>query len=347
MADDAPTSATLMVSVTNFEGVPVEDVAIDVRRAGTTTAVRSNAYGQAGVALDDPREAIEARVADARFVAGAPIVQQTLTGPVVSFRVFAADTASLAGAERQAYVDLLPEMLAERTRQEAALALVGTDQHLTLAGLSLFLADGPIDRVAAPTPPPAATEADRPITAISTRLLGPRGDAVAGVLVNLVELDPQRRDLAVASWQRSDDTGLVLFEEVRPGAFYRLEVSPSESAFDARSTIVRAIDGRAVTVPPMVLRAPGQTLSGFVYVDDAPASASLVVLTDDSGREVLRSATDTAGFFSLGPVVGPGGPARLGVRRATRGGVQAATVRVDPAAGDVLVPLDLLAAPTR
>lgn len=338
-----------MVSVTNFEGVPQPDVTIGIRRAGATTAVRSNDYGQASVALDTAREAIEARVADGRFVAGAPIVQQTLTGPVMSFRVFPADARGLRGAEREAFVRELPDVLADAATTSSTLPLVNTDATLTPEGTSLFLSKRPHAVVA---PAPADTEADNTsadgaITALSTRLLGPRGEAVAGVLVYMLQLDPARREVTTASWQRSDATGLVLFEDVVPGAYYRLMVAPAESGYEARSTIVRAVDGRAVTVPPLVLRAPGQTVSGFVYEDDVPASASLVVITDRDGREVLRAATDNAGFFSLGPVVESGAATRLGVRRSTREGVRSATVSVDPAAGDVLVPLDLLAAPTR
>lgn len=346
---DASTSPTLMLSVTNFEGVPVEDVAVEVNRGGVATALRSNPFGQAIVPIDTPRDDVSARVTDPRFVAAAPIVQQTLTGPVMSFRVFAADAATLRGDERQAFVETLPDLLADRVANSPDAAVANSDATLTLAGLGLFLSDRPrpVVAAAAVAPPGAGGEdaSDRPITAISTRLLGTRGDTVAGVLVYLLEMDPARRDVVTASWQRSDDTGLVLFEDVTPGAYYRLDVVPAESGFEGRSTVVRAVDGRAVTVPAMVLRGAGETLSGFVYEEDVPASGSLVVVMNRGGREVLRSATDDAGFFSMGPVPAGEKPVRVNVRRSTRDGVRAATVRVDPAAGDVLVPLDLLALP--
>ncbi|MCB2156364.1 carboxypeptidase-like regulatory domain-containing protein [bacterium] len=256
------------------------------------------------------------------------------------FRLFHSDESQMSAGERQEYARFLPSQMTSQAERNynsdtAAYEANGNPAPTPLRFLA-FMNDyrreirGELEKGIFPS------EGD---AVVSARVVDEFGQPQRDLLVYLYEYDEESGKIKLVGYERTDSGGVVVFDSLEPNRFYRAETISSSDQV-ARSTIRLADKNSATVLPPMVLRKSGESVSGFVFLDEDPAIGTMVSAIPIHGGPTLKTTTDKMGYFSLAPL--PDGDVELVFERSAIPLPLRGTMLLTDRGGELFVPLGLL-----
>lgn len=305
-APEPAAAESVVLMVTDHAGMPVEGAKFVAEwSSGKTAEVATAATGEAQVPLDDPFDAVDIRLADARFVS-APREQDSVAGRrLLGWTLFRSDAAAMAREERAEFARVWSRVAvrdpwpADPTETEKILRMVSSLRDDTVEG------------------PPSVAETTKGTAFVMAKAVDGRGRPVAAALARLFVLDVATGRALTLGVARTDEHGVARFAGVVDGVPCRVEFTDG----DAFGRGPLAIAGRSADAGLVVLRPRSQTITGFVFDADGPAADTIVRATVAGGAP-LATTTDASGFFSIGPVAGA---VELSLVRGTARGAMRAT----------------------
>jgi protocatechuate 3,4-dioxygenase beta subunit len=185
-----------------------------------------------------------------------------------------------------------------------------------------------------------------PISAVSGRVLGPDGQPIEGMAVELAATleTAESRSFGVSGWSRTAEDGGFRFEGVAPGTYLLTAGQPwwssSEEPFGSAQMEVEVVAGEEAGGLELRLDRGG-TISGTVR-DGAgrPVSGAVIFVRGEGGAVLSRwpAETDGAGQFTTRPL--NAGTWTLSARRGVEASPESAPVRLSEG-GTARVDLEL------
>lgn len=344
-AAQSPTSPTMIVGAMDFEGLPLGNVQFRVSIADEFHSEgHTDETGVLSVELPRENETIKVELIDSRYQA-MPAVRLS-DGPPhrVPFVLFHARVEDMSYLERLAFARLWPEVLAAQAEE-----LLATNDVATTESASLPVPPSPV-LVAAflegtrreDSVPLAAREDPETTAVLSARVVDAYGSPVDGQIVHLFAYDADLGRVRLAGYERTDERGIAVFEDLEPGRYYRAEAEARDGRL-ARSSLIMAELYETHLLPAMVLRQPGEQLSGVIFSGNSPADETIVQTVAIGRTPALTTTTDQMGYFTLAPLSGE--EVRVRILRMTPEGPRGATLRLEPGRTEHLVPFDIVALP--
>jgi len=345
MAEDPPTEGesepeeptphrtTLIVSANDFEGMPMKGITFRVsfheqdREETITTSVN----GEAEIAeIEDP-DALTVTLADEGYIAAFPQTMANEAGTILSWRLFRSDVAEMEREEREEFARVFHQVVRQ---SEDGSDLINEKGKI----LSRFLSGG--DRGSAIPAPQEPPDEDGPTGALAIRLIDSRGAASEGSLVQLYSYQSSTNTVTLTDHERTNDEGFAVFSDLELGRYYRAEVV-EEGGLTARSTITKVETEDLIVLPTMILRPSQQILSGIIVDSEGVAAGTLVTARRPSDGLLMTAATDSVGYFVMGPF-STREEVTLTLEQSTSGGVRTGIMMARPGEGEILVPLHVL-----
>jgi hypothetical protein len=328
------TGRLLIISASDFEGMPLPGVEFTISSPDSeeTRTVTTNQLGEVEIpGVKDP-DALRVKLANDQYLSATPQTVISASATILAWRLYRKDIGSMGADEREEFARALQDIVRNSPEPES---LLGEK----VRALTAFLAGG--DRGSATPIPLEPREEEAQTGALSIRLIDGRGVPREGALVQLLSHQPSINSVAMIDHERTNDEGLAVFSDLELGRHYRAEVI-EDGGLVARSTIVRLEGMEPLVLPTMILRPADQTISGIVADANDVAAGTLVTARRPSDGLMMTAASDSSGYFLLGPF-SPGNEVTLTFEQSTSAGVRTAVMTARPGEGELLVPLHVLA----
>lgn len=357
-ARDVPTtpSRTLVVSTQSLLGTPLQQVAFTV--SAQPDFEQTATTGRTGMAT--LRVPADAKLGEARFdTANGEYEIASVMGAAGShanrmiyfLQLYPANPEEMTAAERQAYVDMLPAILAYQRKSGAAIPGEASNPHRLRLSALLNVFRGQEKPWGAAARTEAKEElmldsgdgkSEDPAPTIIATVVDALGQPVGQRVVELYGLINESAEAEIVRRGRTDTAGEVVFRGLDAGHFYRILLPGDGDNLSARGPIMLVDEVKEYRTRPLVLRPNDQTVSGLVFYGDAPLPRARVRVSR-RGEPTLEATTDRFGYFEIGPL--DSGPVEIIVLRSNTD----ETVSVRETVGDeeVFIPVETLLLPVK
>ncbi|MDK2972152.1 MAG: hypothetical protein PWP23_1907 [Candidatus Sumerlaeota bacterium] len=331
---------SLMVGATDFDGLPMSGVAFTIEwdePNNQPVELVTDDLGQLAIDLPTPESVATVRLADNRFQTAGVAKQSRPGDRLLMFSLFGTDPEAMGPAERESFAQAWGSIVTAKPAKDSESRTPAPEP----ARLGAFLEGYRRESTGDPFVSPADTATSGAV--LTVKAVNTRGAPVAGAVVYLFGYDESSGTLRTAGSARTNGRGVALFSHVVPNRYHRAEVSTDDGLM-ARTTILVSRAKETVAFPVVVLRPPGETITGLVFDGEEPARGTMIQTIPAPGRSPITSITDSNGYFSLGPVRGGEGRTFV-LMRNTTDGPRMALAEMPENGGEALVPFHLISRP--
>ncbi len=318
---------TITVVAQALEGTPLEDVVIRVSQgdASVETTTDLAGFAKATFAVEEGTQPTVSPASDEWRVAS-----RVQSGGFVILQLFPSDMTKLSSEELGELAQLQGAMLESRRENgERATGNAATPHTLRL---SAFL-NGWRD------PDPRLLENrshSTPKSEVNVSVVDGFGSPIAGRSVHLLTMNEETGRVELYERERSDEGGNVRFRSVPAGRIYRAEAVVEDDSRSALSNFFVPEIAETLDLDALVLRQPGESISGIVVNENLPVYGVRIVAKAKGGTE-LQTFTDQFGYFQLSPVASR--PIEIKLQRP---GQNAVDWTIDEGEGEPVIPIVLL-----
>lgn len=330
------TSPTLLLVAADHGGEPVPGVKFAVvGERGERRIVETGPDGRARSELAHTSEQAAITLDDERWISLQSPWESTPEDRIGFFRLYRRDASEMTRAERRAFAnDALGFVMRDPWQAPDAGDYPPAPVPATARRLSMFF---PPHRVESAVNGLADFQADH-LGVVSVRILDGRGRPVDGALVRLFYFNETGGILDLAGTERTAASGIAVFDAAPANHLCRAEAV--DGALQAVSGFIQVTPGGETLVGPIVLRSPGDRVTGLVFDGDTPVAGALVTARDPGGGRVMSTTTDQFGYFEVAPL--PAETVNLRVQHASEKGVRRFNTTVR-GGGSLFIPIDMAA----
>ena len=344
----------LILSVQSLTGVPLAGMAFQVRAASDyTKELETGSGGTArtevpAISLADLDLELLSEDWKVASIMGASSRSDRL---IYFVQLYRAQPADMEVAERKAFINQLPAILAFQREQGVEIpGDAGTPHPLRLSAL-LNMSPGQMEpwgreKLTAAELKELEQRGDgkgeEETPSLSAKVVNQYGQPVARRVVELLGLEGTSADARIIRRGRTDSSGRIIFRNLDTGRFYRVQSSTGGDELSARGPIIKLEEEGERSLDPLVLRSTDRTLSGLVYYGAEPLPRARVEARR-AGQPALATETNEYGYFELGPLV----PGRVVVIVENPADEEIVELSAATGAAEILVPFEVLRMPLK